>query len=162
MTTQKKTIRIWPVVFFVLLAMSGTVIAGMCFAKMVNDPIPMDTSMQIAKWDVSVEGSETNNLNMVAGGAAQSYGFTVINDSDVASKYVVTVSNIPSGVKVGLDNGELISAPSGVAVFSDIEEPIAANSSENHTIKIAATLDSVAMTDVEIQIDVVFIEEDLR
>ena len=160
MTTQKKTIRIWPVALFVLLAMGGTVIAGMCFAKMVSEPIVADASMDVAKWDVSAEGAAENNISLVAGSVAQTYIFTVTNDSDVATDYTVTVSNVPNGMKIGIDDDELIFATDGVVTFSGMA-PLAANSSKDHMLKFVATLNSAVVTGEDLAININYTQEEL-
>ena len=76
-------------------------------AKMIGLVNATDGDMQVAKWDVQVAGA-SEAVNMVAGGAAQSYTVTVTNNSDVSSTYAIKVSNIPEGIKVGLAGGPLL------------------------------------------------------
>lgn len=99
-----------------LIIVAGSAfLVGLGVAKMVNDePIEKDGGAHVAKWDIEVDPTGGNSVNLSAGSDAQLYGLTVTNSSDVASNYTIKVSGIPSGVKIGLD----------IQTDADLQEPI--------------------------------------
>ena len=157
--TQRTRVQTVPFVAFAFLLSGVFIYFGLnfCVAKMIGEPISVDNGgMPVAKWDVSVDSTDSNSKTVLANGAEQSYTFTVMNDSDVASNYAITVSNIPNGVKVGLDQGELEFASDGTIVFSgdDFELGPSPNEPKEHTLKVLATLDAaVGATDIQIHVD---------
>ena len=146
------------------LSATGTYVWG----KMASEPFERNSSMSVAKWDVSVTGG-TETVNMVAGGAMQTYDLTVTNNSDVASEYSIKVSNIPAGVKVGLDiqsEADLMEPTAGEVTFTNTGDVLgfaAPNNSRPHTLTLQADLDDAAATTgdgVELDIDVVFTQQE--
>lgn len=136
-------------------------------AKMIGLVNATDGDMQVAKWDVQVAGA-SEAVNMVAGGAAQSYTVTVTNNSDVSSTYAVKVSNIPAGIKVGLASGSLQEPNDGTVIFTNTGGALgfeASNNSRQHTLVLQADLDDAVATPEngeQIDVDIMFTQEDPR
>ena len=88
-----------------LIIVTGSAfLVGLGVAKMVNDePIEKDGGAHVAKWDIEVDPTGGNSVNLSAGSDAQLYGLTVTNNSDIAGNYTIRVIGVPSGVKIGLD-----------------------------------------------------------
>ncbi len=154
MSMRKKTIRKWPVVLFALLLLGGIAVAGISFAKMVSTPNDVSGSQTVAVWSISATGTG-DDLDLVAGGEAQTYDLLVSSTSDVACEYAITVSNVPAGVKVGIDDVNPAAADeNGTIVFDGYSLNI--RSSKNHALKFVATLDADPTTNQDIDIDVEF------
>ena len=136
-------------------------------AKMIGLVNATDGDMQVAKWDVQVAGA-SEAVNMVAGGAAQSYTVTVTNNSDVSSTYAIKVSNIPAGIKVGLASDSLQEPNDGTVIFTNTGGGLgfeAPNNSRQHTLVLEADLDDAVATPEngeQIDVDIMFTQEDPR
>ena len=161
---RKARINRWPLVVLALLLLGGVIVAGVGFAKMV-DTTDNNSGMDVAKWDVSAAGSTESleqDLELIANDGAKFYDFTVTNSSEVATNYSITISDIPTGVSVALDNNDFINPDSeGKVVFDNISEAIGAGSSKPHTLKVLADLSAEADTnDITIHVD--FVQEELN
>ncbi len=151
-----------------LLAITAVATASIfVVAKMIGLVNATDGDMQVAKWDVQVAGA-SEAVNMVAGGAAQSYTVTVTNNSDVSSTYAIKVSNIPAGIKVGLASGPLQEPNDGTVIFTNTGGALgfeAPNNSRQHTLVLQADLDDAVATPENgerIDVDIMFTQEDPR
>lgn len=154
MSVRKRRIRKWPIAIFVLLVLGGIAIAGISFAKMINTPRSVTGGQGVAEWSVSAT-SASDDLDLLAGGEAQSYILSVASTSDVACEYAITVSNVPEGVKVGVDGIAPAAADAnGEIVFDGYSLNV--RDSRDHTLVFKASLDAGAMTDHDIDIDVEF------
>ena len=156
---QGKRIRIWKFVIFAAVAVCGAFIVGICVAKMVSNSEGNEANMQVAKWAVSANG-DADELELTAGRDEQSFNLTVTNNSEVESSYVISVSNIPAGVKVGVDDGELREPNNGTVEFSNADYllDMQENKTKTHLLKFAADLtdETVAIPGEDVAIDVRF------
>jgi hypothetical protein len=153
-----------------------TVFAGCLFlvgyaaAKMFsNGAIEREGEATIAGWSVDVSSSDGDSLTLDAGTSAQSYSLVVTNDSDVVSTYGIKVSNVPDGVKVGLDissDSDLVTPVDGEVIFTNTGGDLAFTSPNNtrtHTLALLAE-PTANVTDfgIDMTIDVLFVQKDPR
>ena len=158
---QGKRIRIWKFVVFAAVMACGALAVGVCVAKMTDDINAEASEVQIARWSVS-SNSEDGTMTLIAGGDMETLDLEVINDSEVATSYVISLSGIPDGVMVGVDDGEL-QAPDANGAIEFTNDSYALNiqdhKTESHILKFAATL--TADTEVVSGEDVVISGEDI-
>ncbi len=166
---SKRRISVRRVVFFAMLYVGIPLIAGsFVVAKMtIQQNINKDSSVDVAKWDVAIEGqseqTEDDKVAIVAGdGSEAEYDLVVKNDSDVATGYLIKLSNIPKGVKVRLDDGGPTEATDGKITFSQNGQELAPHDQMTHKIKFGAILATEAMVDRNISVDVIFTQKDPR
>lgn len=78
---------------------------------------------KVAKFDVAVtpdsEAAQKNKitLNLVEREDTESYSFVVNNNSEVAVRYVIIVSNIPQHIYISLNDGEFHESADGTVTF---------------------------------------------
>ncbi len=162
-SATKKVLGLLLLFVFAAVAMVSVFVA----AKMIGVIDTTGANMQVAKWDVQVVGA-SGAVNMVAGGATQSYAVTVTNNSDVSSTYAIKVSNIPAGVKVGLASGPLQEPNDGAVIFTNTGGALgfeAPNNTRNHTLVLQADLDDAVATSEngeQIDVDIMFTQGDPR
>ena len=120
-------------------------------------------SVRVAKWDVGIgETLDPKTLNIVSGTSAN-YVLEVKSASETASNYSINLSNIPAGVEVQLDGAAAVTPTNGEVSFANAGS-FNANSSgltRNHTLTFVTTLDTAAVNNNEVDIDVVFVQEEL-
>ncbi len=128
------------------VAIVGVATVGLCFAKMRSaESSPEKSEVDIAKWSVSITGSE--DFELVAGDESKNYELTVTNSSDTSSNYALVLKNVPSGVIVKMGDNTQTSV--GEDLYFDIDSPLAINSSETHLLSFTAPLDIAIATDNE-------------
>lgn len=65
-----------------------------------------------AEWNVSLtQVSTTNNVTLISGTDTQVYSLKVSSESEVAVTYAIEIGNIPSGVKIKLDQRQNYETP---------------------------------------------------
>lgn len=157
-----KRFHLLKIVMLVVAVISAAYVAGVCVAKMIDTVEADSDAVRVASWSVSANG-DNSQIKLTAGGEEKSYTFTVENNSEVSTKYEILLSNIPSGVKVGLDNGEPQAASAGSISFSDDSYVLnmTDHKTQAHTLKFVAPLedDSVAISERNISINVNFAQE---
>lgn len=120
-------------------------------------------SVRVAKWNVGIEETlDPKTLNIVSGTFAN-YVLEVKSASETASNYSINLSNIPVGVEVQLDGAAAVTPTNGEVSFANAGS-FNANSSgltRNHTLTFVTTLDTAAVNNNEVDIDVVFVQEEL-
>lgn len=120
-------------------------------------------SMQVAKWNVGLEQrADPKTLNIVSGTSAN-YVLEVKSASEVATNYNISLSNVPDDVQVQLDGGTAVTPTNGSVIFEDAGSFNANNSSltRNHILTFTTTLDTVAIDNNSVNIDVVFVQEEI-
>lgn len=163
MSMRKKTIRKWPVVLFALLMVSGIAIAGIAFAKMKSGGGNQNGGMEVALWDISVDSEDDASKSVTAGDeSGQTYTFNVHNNSDVASNYAVTVSNIPANVNVKINGDDTLYEPVNQTVTIGNAGVLNAGDSVERTITFIATLDATKSANNSISINVTFTQKELQ
>ena len=69
-------------------------------------------TINAAAWDVSLtQMSATNNVTLVSGTGTQTYSLKVSSESEVDVIYAIVVENVPSGVKIKLDDRQNYETP---------------------------------------------------
>jgi len=145
-------------------------IVGISSAKMANvDPLTAESETYIAGWSVDVSSSDSNNMTLDAGESAQTYSLTVTNNSEVVSSYIIKVSNIPAGVKIGLDiasDSDLVVPVGGEATFTNTGGDlgfVAPNNTRVHTLTLVAEATAnTTQSGVDMSIEVQFMQKDPR
>jgi hypothetical protein len=160
------------IVFFTILYVGVPfMVCSFVVAKMtIRQDINKSSSVDVAKWDVAIEGqsgqTSDDKVALVAGnGLPQSYSLSVTNDSDVASRYSIRLSEIPDGVKVGMDGGNINSfktPTNGRITFSQTGQELAPHDHRTHTLYFLAEMSTEAMNNHGISVDVTFTQEDPR
>lgn|GEM_PF-1434745 len=170
MAARKKRIAlrryVVPLVFVCCL-----VFVGASSAKMFSgSPIAKSSEARIAAWSVDVSSSDDNNMTLDAGKDAQTYSLLVTNNSEVASAYSIKVSNIPDGVKVGLDIAsgadltDLETPVDGVVVLANTGGDLGYEAPDNvrtHTLTLVAEATAaITQSSVGMTIEVLFEQKD--
>lgn len=125
--------------------------------------ISSNGSLVVAKWDVGIEDSgDPKVLNIVSGGTA-SYDLVVTSASETASNYTIKLSNVPDDVRVQLDGGTAVIASGGIVTFPNAGsfDANANGLTANHTLTFVTTIDTDAVNDVDVDIEVEFVQEEL-
>ena len=81
------------------------------------------SSFSTSVWDVSLNQTGiSGDVTVIPGGNNGTYTLNVVSESEVDVIYTITVSNIPSGVLVSLNNynnGAFVTPTSGTVTFTD-------------------------------------------
>ncbi len=133
------------------------------FSKYVGR-IDGNGSMNVAKWDVSVDDEiSTKSISLVAGNTTQNYTFDVISNSEIAANYDIILTNVPNDVKVSIDSGTK-KTPSNNRVEFLNAGSFNANDSSNtntHTLNFETTIDTGVQNNTNINLSIVFEQEEL-
>ena len=160
---QEKRIQLWKFVVFAVVMICCAFVAGVCMAKMVSSRETNVVETEVAKWSVSVDG-DGDEIELTAGGDEKTFSLTVTNNSDVASGYIVSLSNIPDGVMVGIDEDELLIPVDGVVEFTSDDYTLNAqdHKTETHTLRFAAPLteETIVISDEDIAVNVAFMQKE--
>ena len=154
---QGKRIRAWRLITIGLMSACISLAANICVAKMSEGVESGQGSLEVAKWDVSMAGAD-NGVGLVAGGSPEVYVLTVRNNSDVASDYILEVSDIPDGVKVGLDDGTLQEPDNeNKVVFNETGGVLdLVERARQHRLKFSAELEADSVADSDMTVSVQF------
>ena len=118
----------------------------------------------IAKWDVSIDtSSSSDTLNVVSGGAIQSYTLKVISKSEVGANYSIILSNVPNEIEVSID-GRTYPVPADNKIVVNNIGSFTANDTtteHSHTLTFNAPLNSNIPSVNEINVDVEFVQKQL-
>lgn len=160
----KKKFVIFFSLYFILLI---SYLVSFTFSKFTSS-INKTSTLEVAKWDVSISGESNVSLNVISGNTTenletQSYILSVTSVSEVSSKYSIKISNLPDGVQISIDNGEILTSNNNEIEIEDVGSFMAndLNTTHNHTITFMA-LDSVEETiNQQIDIDVIFTQDSL-
>ena len=113
----------------------------------------------VARFSVNASGNNAN-IDMIAGngGSSLTYTVTVTSTSEVATNYSIKLTNVPTGVKVKLDNGSYISGTNNEISFNNAGTfaPNDSNSTRTHTLTFMAEIGASTQSNASIGIDVVF------
>ena len=125
--------------------------------------------MSIAGWSVDVTSADSGSITLDAGSNSQTYNLTVTNNSEVASSYSIKVSNVPAGVKVGLDitsASDMVTPTGGEATFTNTGGDLgyeAPNNTRAHVLTLAAEATAnITQSSVDMTIEVLFEQKDPR
>ena len=158
----KKRMQNWQIVLIGAVVVCGLFIVGVCVAKMLSDQVEIGAEeRQTAKWAVSMISCSNDGVDLVAGGEVKSCSLKVTNSSEVASNYVIEVSDVPDGVKVGLGDGVLQTPTNGAISFTETGGTLGINGERSHTLRFSADLAADADED-EMTVGVSFVQKDPR
>ena len=144
------------IVFSALLIVFDLSFIISSFAKYITGLPGTQSTKTVAKWDVSANLPNTS-INLSASDEENTYTLTVTNDSEVSTKYSISVSNIPAGVLVGLDSGAY-KYSTGSVTFNNVGT-INANAStktKTHIIKFKAIPEAAEVSNRNVKIQVTF------
>ncbi len=159
--TVLKRIRVWQLVVVAAVAVCGAFLVGICVAKMSGGVESAEGALAVAKWEVHANGSG-DDVSLIAGSnIAESYTVTVENNSQVATRYSIEVSNIPDGVSVALGDDDWKNPDSGSVIFTDVGTLEANDDSEEKILKFKAGIETGNKTDEEVVVNVIFTQEEL-
>lgn len=114
--------------------------------------------LNLADWDVALnQNGISGNVSAQAGGSDGSYLLKVVSNSEVDVIYSITVSNIPSGVTVKIDNGTFKPYSSSVT-FDDVGTINYSdqNHEKTHTLYFKANSGATLVNNQTVDIDVDF------
>lgn len=117
-------------------------------------------SINTATWSVTRNQSQSgDSIEIVPGLSTDSYTLTVQSNSEVDVIYSIIISNLPTGVKVDLDNSGNYRTPTAGTLRINSAGTINYNDSvktKTHTLTFRAESGTTPVTDQEIDIDVEF------
>ena len=117
-------------------------------------------SINTATWSVTRNQSQSgDSIEIVPGLSTDSYTLTVQSNSEVDVIYSIIISNLPTGVKVDLDNSGNYRTPTAGTLRINSAGTINYNDSvktKTHTLTFRATSGASLVTAQEIDIDVEF------
>ena len=93
-------------------------------------------SAEVAKFIVSLDTSDnvSDNLSLVSSVTTASYTLKVINTSNVSTAYYISLSNVPDGLEVMLDNsGTYLTPINNVITFNNVGSFSASDPNNTHT-----------------------------
>lgn len=163
---HKKTLNRHIFIFSVLCCCLFLV--GVTLAKMKNDnPVEKGDDAQVAGWSVDVSSSDSDSMTLDAGSSSQSYSLLVTNNSEITNTYSVKVSNIPAGVKIGLDvasDDELVTPTGGQIIFTNTGGDLSYLAPDNtrpHILTLAAEASAnITQSAVDMVIEILFTQKD--
>ena len=115
--------------------------------------------ISVARFSVNATGNNSN-ISMIAGngGSSLTYTVTITSTSEVATDYSIILTNVPTGVKVKLDNGSYMSETNNEISFNNVGTfvPNDSNSTRTHTLTFMAEIGTATQSNSSIGLDVVF------
>ena len=161
MKKKRKLKKKFIVFFAIYIIFISAYIVINTFSKL-NANITRTGTLSVAKWDVS-STIPNNTINLIAGNNIENYTLTVTSESETASNYSITITDLPDNVQVALDNNTFLSPTSGSVTFNNVGtfDANAQNTSHNHTLKIKALLEADAQTDETIDVNVEFTQRQI-
>ena len=122
------------------------------------------SNTSVAKWNVDVSPvTQTSTFSAVAGNSTPiDYTVRVTSTSQVSSNYYIVVNNIPDGVKVSLDDGAEQTPTNNRLTFSNVGTFNIgdANTYRDHKITFSIPIESNAVNNNNIDIQVVFSQKE--
>lgn len=159
--TIMKRLSIFFSIYIILFIVQLSILKlnGITFSR-YNSQNNKNTSMDIAKWDVSLNTiSSSDTLNILAGDEVpQTYTLKIKSESEVSTKYTIILSNLPNGIEVSIDNEGYQTPQNNVITFDDVGifNINETNTEHEHILKFKSLLDSSTTNISEINVDVQF------
>lgn len=115
-------------------------------------------SSPLAKWEVNVLG-DNDEFELVAFNECTiSYSLSITSLSEVASEYSIIVTDIPDGITMTLDDGDVLTPTSGVIIVEDVDGfEVGDTETHNHVLKFtsdASAFEGVDEFNVDMQVDI--------
>ena len=117
---------------------------------------------QVAKWEVSATPNSNSPMNIIAGNENASYKITVTSTSEVGCDYSISLSNVPTGVMVKLDDEDPVTVGNDKKVtFTNCGEFSANTQGQQriHTLELKAGIDITPVSNNEMNVDVSFVQD---
>ena len=117
---------------------------------------------QVAKWEVSATPNSNSPMNIIAGNDTASYEITVTSTSEVGCSYSISLSNVPTGVMVKLDDKAPVTVGADKKVtFTNCGEFSANTQGQQriHTLELKAGIDITPVSNNAIDVDVSFVQK---
>ena len=123
-------------------------------------------NVSVAKWDVSIAGDNNITLpTMVIGKSStyQDYNLTVTSLSEVGINYSVIITNVPEGVQIQVDDGNIYNEDNNKITITNLGSFSASDINTTHTHKLSfiVPIDTDTITNQAIDIDIVFVQNQL-
>ena len=123
-------------------------------------------NVSVAKWDVALLGENNKTLpTMVIGNSStyQDYTFTVTSTSEVGINYSVIISNVPEGVEIQVDDSDIYNEDNNKITITNLGSFSSKDTNTTHTHKLSFILPIGidAITNQELDIDVIFTQNQL-
>ncbi len=116
-------------------------------------------TLALATWNVTLDQTGVNNtLVVVPGTSSATYTLNISSTSEVDVKYSIVISNLPTGVKVALDDGEpqpqdanhkISFTDVGVILYTDNVK------TKSRTLTFTATQEATVVNSQPVTIDVI-------
>ena len=145
-------------IIILVLVLSFFVIKG-SYALYRNIVNP-SADIAAATWSVTLnQAGENNNLSVVAGeeNSTASYTVSITSTSQVDIVYSIVVDDIPTGVKVKLDNGEYQTPTNNQVIYVDVStiDYSDTDKTKSHILTFKADSNAEAALQEEININVI-------
>ena len=151
----KKKFIVFLFIYFILLTSYSAFNTLSKYASQVNT----SDQASVARFSVNATGNNSN-ISMIAGngGSSLTYTVTITSTSEVATDYSIILTNVPTGVKVKLDNGSYMSETNNEISFNNVGTfvPNDSNSTRTHTLTFMAEIGTATQSNSSIGLDVVF------
>ena len=151
----KRKYLIFLSVFFILLVTCFSTVTYAKFASKVSK----EGSVTVAKWDVS-SNMPDKTVNLQANDNTETYTLTVTNESEVAARYSINITNLPYGTLVALDGNDFESLDTNSTNISfnnvGIINADASEKTKTHTLKFKTSPDAQITNDRKVNIAVEF------
>lgn len=128
------------------------------FAKYTSS-VNKSGSIGVAKWDVSVAGSDSQTLPQITIGDAstyQTYNLTVTSLSEVGLTYSLVLSNVPDDVVITIGGVDYTPANGNITVPNLGSIDAGDTTNKVHAMTFSVPIDSDQITSETMDIDVVF------
>ena len=129
------------------------------FAKYTSRITGNSGTMQVAKWDVSVAGSDSTTLPQITIGDAstyQTYNLTVTSLSEVGLTYSVVLRNVPDEVVLSVGGVDYTPSSGNITIPSMGSIDAGDTSSKTHIMTFSVPINSDTIASTTMDIDVVF------
>lgn len=158
---KKKTKRI--LIFVICFLFVFSIYFSINTLAKYSSNVVTSKATDVAKWEVLSLNEEEETINLSPGGDAMSYLLRITSKSDVKTNYSIVITNLPDTVMVSIDHGMFEEPVNNTVTFSNINYYIDASdaSVKEHIISFKAIDGAQTVADREIDLDVVFIQEEI-
>ena len=115
----------------------------------------------VARWYVNAD-VDNDEINLINGANTCTCTLSVISTSEISCSYSVSISNVPDGLEVAIDEGEFVTPIDNVVSFENVGRFGTNVEVENeHILKFRAPLEIDEEIDRLICVDVTFVQDEL-
>jgi hypothetical protein len=158
MNREKKIITF--IIIFLLL-LSSCFLINKTFSRF-GATVVGSGETDVAKWELLVDDNQ-QSVNLLPGGDSVDYTLRLTSNSEVSSCYSIELSNLPSSVRISLDNGNYITPIDGVVAFENSGCFKSSTSSviKNHTLSFKAISGAESVSNRKIDVDIIAIQDNI-